>query len=48
MCVVSVAQLNPVAFYRQGETLMKPLLKGMTHQHSKVRVECLKVSEDTG
>ena len=43
MCVILVAQQNPVAFYRQGETLVKPLLKGMTHQHSKVRVESLKV-----
>lgn len=43
MCVVPVAQQNPVAFYHQGETLVRPLLKGMTHQHSKVRVECLKV-----
>ena len=43
MCVIPVAQQNPVAFYRQGETLVKSLLKGMTHQHSKVRVECLKV-----
>lgn len=43
MCVALVAQQNPVAFHRQGETLVKPLLKGMTHQHSKVRVESLKV-----
>ena len=43
-CCIKLAEAIPMAFHQQSESLAKPLLASMTHQHSRVRVACLKVS----
>ena len=44
ICCSKLAEAIPATFHQQSETLAKPLLKSMVHQHSKVRVACIKVS----
>jgi dynein assembly factor 5 len=41
-CVLHVATAVPVVFYQQSSSLVKPLLRCMTHQHSKVRMAAIK------
>ena len=41
---MKLAVAIPATFYHQSESLAKPLFISMTHQHSKVRVACIKVS----
>ena len=43
VCCCKLAKAIPTSFHRQSEGLSKPLLKSMVHQHSKVRVACIKV-----
>lgn len=40
---MGVAEACPAAFHQQSESLAKPLFVSMTHQHSKVRLACVKV-----
>ena len=42
-CCIKLAEAIPMAFHQQSESLAKPLLTSMAHQHSRVRVACLKV-----
>uniref|UniRef100_A0A1A8N110 HEAT repeat containing 2 n=2 Tax=Nothobranchius pienaari TaxID=704102 RepID=A0A1A8N110_9TELE len=44
-CVVSFAKCVPEHFHMQAESLVKPLMQTITHQHSRVRVS---VVEATG
>uniref|UniRef100_A0A8C1VW80 Dynein axonemal assembly factor 5 n=1 Tax=Cyprinus carpio TaxID=7962 RepID=A0A8C1VW80_CYPCA len=44
-CVISVAQSIPDHFHLQAESLLKPLLQTISHQHSQVRVS---VTQATG
>ncbi|XP_064394922.1 dynein axonemal assembly factor 5-like [Halichondria panicea] len=41
-CTSRLADAIPVAFHQQSESLSKPLFQSMTHQHSKVRLACIK------
>ena len=45
-CSIKLAKAIPATFHQQSESLAKPLLSSMTHQHSRVRVACLKVRGD--
>eukprot|EP00111_Clytia_hemisphaerica_P003015 TCONS_00008591-protein len=36
-CVRRLYEVSPQPFYMQGESLIKPLLKSLSHQHNKVR-----------
>uniref|UniRef100_A0A8C1EMS0 Dynein axonemal assembly factor 5 n=1 Tax=Cyprinus carpio carpio TaxID=630221 RepID=A0A8C1EMS0_CYPCA len=44
-CVISVAQSIPDHFHLQAQSLLKPLLQTISHQHSQVRVS---VTQATG
>lgn len=43
MCSMKLARAVPATFHQQSESLAKPLFVSMTHQHSKVRLSCVKV-----
>ena len=43
ICCSKLAKAIPALFHQHSETLAKPLLKSMVHQHSKVRVASIKV-----
>lgn len=40
-CVCKVARKIPQHFHLQSEALINPLLKSSSHQHSKVRADCI-------
>ncbi len=40
-CTCLLARLIPQHFHLQSETLIKPLLHTVSHQHSKVRTQCV-------
>lgn len=40
---MKLAAAIPATFNQQSESLAKPLFQSMTHQHSKVRLACVKV-----
>ena len=40
-CTCLIARSIPEHFHLQSETLIKPLLHTISHQHSKVRVQCV-------
>ena len=42
-CTNILATAVPDQFYFQANSLVNPLLKSLSHQHSKVRVSCIKV-----
>eukprot|EP00112_Aurelia_sp_Birch-Aquarium-sp1_P015656 Seg3494.1 transcript_id=Seg3494.1/GoldUCD/mRNA.D3Y31 product="Dynein assembly factor 5 axonemal" protein_id=Seg3494.1/GoldUCD/D3Y31 len=41
-CIEELAKAVPEKFYFHGESLIKPLLMSVSHQHHKVRVLCLR------
>ena len=43
-CIEELAKAVPEKFHYHGESLIKPLLMSVSHQHHKVRVLCLRVS----
>ena len=47
ICASRLAKAIPAVFHQQSESLAKPLLVSMTHQHSKVRTAALKVKKTT-
>ena len=42
-CTNVLAAAVPDQFYFQANSLVTPLLKSLSHQHSKVRVSCIQV-----
>ncbi|XP_052819381.1 dynein axonemal assembly factor 5-like [Mya arenaria] len=46
-CVTTVAKAIPAYFYQQSESLIKPLLMSISHQHSKVRTTVIYTIGDT-
>ena len=40
-CAAQLARTIPETFHTQSESLIKPLLESISHQHSKVRVEVI-------
>ncbi|XP_057317290.1 dynein axonemal assembly factor 5-like isoform X2 [Hydractinia symbiolongicarpus] len=42
LCTNKIASTSPERFYQQGEALVSPLLKSLSHQHNKVRAAVLK------
>lgn len=42
-CTNVLAAAVPEQFYFQANSLVTPLLKSLSHQHSKVRVSCIQV-----
>ncbi|XP_076345290.1 dynein axonemal assembly factor 5 isoform X3 [Tachypleus tridentatus] len=46
ICASQLARVIPAHFHMQSESLIKPLLRTVSHQHAKVRAVCVKAIGD--